>query len=202
MADTSPVAVPGLTQLKADAAAYRERLLQLQPAEIFAPQPVEDGGPPVELTTDQKLDALFAWFRAELAFSVVPFHEQAVAALEQDVIAEVVDLGEQVDSLMEQAGDMISPDTADQLVGALEAGRAVANLLEKLVKHADQVTRQKATQLIRTFRGLATASQDLIEAITVDDEDEPDQPPVSAGGEDPASDEAGDDQPAEPAGGE
>lgn len=180
---TPPIKIPQLTRLKADAALARERLTSVDPAQFAT---VAD---------------LAEWVKAELAYNLVPFFEGMVDAVQEDVVAEVNDLGQQVDQLLDDAGEMLSEASAALLLDAFEAARAVSNQLDKITAHADAMTKKRAKDAIRAFRQKETAARDLIESLVMpEDEDEDEDVPASeSDAEIPAEDAAVDEQLDEPA---
>jgi hypothetical protein len=145
-----------LAQLRADAALHRERIMrELDPSTFESPA------------------ALAAWLKTELAFNLYPMFEASVTAIEEDVLADLDDLGTQVDALLESEGESISEVTAQQIYGVCDAGRDVCALLERVTKSADTVTRSRATRAIRQYRALEMQLRPVIESlVVVDDEDQ------------------------------
>lgn len=145
---------PGLAEAMADIQVVREQL-------------VKGGGGD---------ESKFEPWRAELLNNILPLIEGIASAAQKEVdeLDDVIeDMGNAVDELIENKGEILLPETAAKIAGVLECGKLITDELEKLVPKLDDVAKRKCKELIKMYRqGVAMVVKDLQE-ITVPDEDEP-----------------------------
>lgn len=143
----------GISELKADLKNYEQRLAGL------AQTPLS----PEEFQT--------AIWR-ELADNLVPLLGAVAEVLEGDVLEPLEELGGAVDQLIDQSDDLLQPTTAAQIRGVLAMAVALVKDLEPLLAKADDLTRKRLADGVTGFRHAAAAVDQLIQAITLE-EDEP-----------------------------
>jgi len=166
-ADANTEVLP-LEQLKLDAAAARQRLLD------------------TDVSALNSVQELAEWMKTELAFNLYPMFEATSDAIVQDVGAELDELRRDVAELRD-GGEELSQETAAQIVGVFEMGRQLANMLERVLKTApaEVATKNRAKQLIHGFRAAELAMREIVLSLVVDDG--PDGDPVDG---EPVNDEA------------
>jgi len=143
----------GLAELKADAVLLRER---------FAKMSGTDEGKNVDLAF-------------ELAENILPMFEGLVDAINEEIVEEVADLGEAVDELVDQSGDVLHPETAVRILQVFEMGSMLANELEKMFPKLDEISRKRVKQAVKAYRQGAQVIGEVIAEITMPvDPDEPD----------------------------
>lgn len=179
---TNAMPTPPITRLqqaKTDAQLARERIMS-------APPPVDDEG-------NTTLGSIFEWLKRELALEAYPLIEAVADAVQEDVVQEVSELAQELDLLAEDS-EFLHEETIGQILTVFDQGKVLCQLLEAAVKNADQTTKKRAQNAVRTFRASESAVRDVVMAIpTLDGEGEAgegdapaDDPP--AGEADPAND--------------
>jgi ABC-type transporter Mla subunit MlaD len=143
--------------------------------------------------------------RLELADNVIPLLEGIMEALDAKFAEhdeELDNLGEGLDELIDQSNDAIHPDTAEKIASVLEVGKMMADELEKNLKKLDDVTRKKVTQYITAYRSGADMLFQMLEEITIPDDDADPLAQPSDPDDDPDDDVGADLQDADDAGAE
>lgn len=165
--------VPRLAQFLADVATFRDQVVNVDPATFDTPQ------------------ALAAWVRSQLVDNVVELMAAFADAVAQDVVAYVQDIGTVVQRMQEDEDEVLSVESAEILMGTLDAAEAVCRLAAKAVPKLDQIGAAKLQQAITAFRARAADARSLIDEITepVDAETDGAEPPATA--TPPADDGAG-----------
>ncbi len=133
--------------------------------------------------------------KQELCDNVLPLFEGLVDALQEGLEADVADLEEAVDELMDASTDVLHPETAAKIAGTIEFGKQVALELEQLVKKqkVDDVTKKRILGLVAMFRQGAEVSLGILQEITIPLDDVPPDDD-----EDDGDDDDGEDVPAQP----
>lgn len=134
----------GLAELRADAKLERERIAAL-PMDQF--------------------DA-----KRELTENILPLLEGLAEAIAQDNEArdEVIEsLAQDVDDLVDQSGDVLHPETTAKILGMFEAGKLLANELEKAINKFDDVTKKRIRFLIRSYRQGVEVVGSIVQEITM-----------------------------------
>jgi hypothetical protein len=146
--------------------------------------------------------------RRELADNVLPLLMQildGVIANDAEVRDEVADLGEAVDDLIDDTGDVLHPETTTKIVGVIEIGKLLAGELAALVvaKDAngkpklDDLTRKRVAELVKTYRQGAEVVSAMLVEITMPVEpstDTAEEPEDDEGDEDEEDNEEDDDE--------
>jgi hypothetical protein len=141
----------GFAELRSDAKQLRERLAKL---------------------ALNKLDA-----KHELVENVLPLVEAVMEAVEERLAAveeEVADLGEAIDVLIDQDGDVLHAETAAKFAAVLEVGKLMAVELEAAIGKLDDGAQKRAKKLIVAYRQGVAAVTEIITEITLpmDEEEE------------------------------
>lgn len=151
MATEQEQAAPGLAEAMADIQVVREQL-------------IKSGG------SDE---TKFEPWRAELLNNILPLIEGIAAAAQQEVndLDDVIeDMGDALDEIIDNKGEVLMPETAAKIGGVLECGKLIADELEKVMGKLDDVAKRKSKELIKMYRqGVALIAKDLAE-ITIDPE--------------------------------
>jgi len=171
--------VTRLQQTKIDAQLARERLLATSLAAL----------------PDATLEGIFEWLKGELAMNAYPLVEAVAEAVQEDVVQEVAELAQELDALAEDS-EFLHEETIGQILTVFDQGKVICQLLEAATKTADQTTRKRAQNAIRTFRAQEAAVRDVVMAIPTLEGDvepevaEPDVDPDEGGDADasPAAD--------------
>ncbi len=203
MSSPTPVPISKLTELKADAISLRERLEAFDPAALVtadmaepAPSVLSDAAS--RAYVDARLRQLALFVLSELGLNIAPMFESAVDAIHADVTPRLEDLdGAVAEILQGEDDDQLSEEVAGQIKNVLQLARALANRLLQVSKTLDNVTRQRIAKEVNTFKLQETAIRELIDAITLEDEDA-DPSDAPAEGEDleaAAPDDAAGDEP-------
>lgn len=160
----------GLAEFKADAKLARERILGL---------------------TNSEID-----LKHELTENILPLFEAMCDAIDEDVVADLDGLSDAVDELIDQAEDVLHPETAAKLMGVLELGKLLAKELQAVLPRCDEVTRKRGKALIKGYlQGFEVMKAEITE-ITIPDE--PDEVPDPIPANDDAAPNGG--EPVEPVG--
>jgi hypothetical protein len=107
----------------------------------------------------------------ELRDNILPLVGAKIEVAEQTA-ARLDDHDDALDELTEGAGDLLFPETAEELKATLEQGRALANFLEKGLVKFNDLERKKAKELIKTFRTNCQVAIDRIDEMTLEDEED------------------------------
>lgn len=157
--------VTRLQQTKTDAALARERILATTLEATLA-----------EGETVPTVQSVFEWLKRELAMNAYPLVEAVAEAVQEDVVQEVAELAQELDALAEDS-EFLHEETIGQIMAVFEQGKVICQLLEAAVKTADQTTRKRAQNAIRTYRATESAVRDVVMAIpTLDGEGDPEAP--------------------------
>lgn len=210
MTSPSPtIEVTALTRLKADAVSHRERLSAIKPEDLIQEAASEGGyafDASARLYIDARVRQLAQFVLDELGLNLAPMFESAVDAIGEDVVSRVDDLEDAVQEIREESDDSLTEETASQILAVFQMARALANKVLGFARNVDAVTRQRLQKEVRAFQTSETAVRQLVEAITlVDDEEEIPGAPAEAGVQaavDDAEPEEGADPQAADAGGE
>jgi hypothetical protein len=161
----------GLAEVRADARVLAERLQALPESEAINVKQI-------------------------LCDDVLPLFDGLVESIQEGIEADVADLEDAVDELMDASSDVLHPETAAKLIGTLEFGKQIALELEALLKKqkTDDLSKKRISGLIQMFRQGAEISLGIIQEITIpldeatppETEDEPD--PDEGEEEDPDAD--------------
>lgn len=142
----------GLSELRADAQLVIERLSKLPAASFDA--------------------------KAELTDNILPLLIGITEAIQEGLEAEVADLADAVDELIDQTGDVLHPETAQKIVAVLEVGQMMSLELEALLKSGkvDDVKKKKIATMIHAYRqGAKIVGEIVVEITMLDEPDDPDQ---------------------------
>lgn len=158
---TAPV--PKLMEFIADVSAFRDQVASLDP------------------TTFADLPALVEWVKLQLVENVAELMITQARAVSTDIGGYVSDLAEVVARLQaDQDGELLSVESAEILLGALDAGEVVCTIAARIVPKLDQVTATKLQKAITAFRGRGATARALIEEVVDDpDDDQGDEPSVA-----------------------
>jgi len=141
----------GLAELKADINIVRERLAGLSSSEIDVKQ--------------------------ELTENILPLLS-AMVDEQETAEAELADLGDTIDELVEQSGDALHPETATKIMEVVGMGMILAKEIEVIFAkgRVDDLTKKRLKPVIKKFRTDATVVSQIIAEITIpDDPEEPDE---------------------------
>lgn len=133
---------------------------------------------------DDALDA-----RRELAENVLPLLDllaEAIAKDHDELRDEVGDLGEAVDDMIDDTGDVLTPETTTKIASVLEAGKMLCKELVALLPKADDVGKKRIAALVKAYRTGTEVVLGILTEITVPVE--PEDEGQAAQGE-PESDE-------------
>ncbi len=115
--------------------------------------------------------------KMQLLDNLIPAIEGVAQAANDELAArdEVIQtLVEDVEELIDDRGDILQPETTAKILGVLELGTGIANMLEELVKTSkDDLVKKRAASLIKSYRQGVLVTQDILAEITVPvDEDD------------------------------
>lgn len=154
-----------LAELKADAKLLRERLTKLNPSQLDV--------------------------KHELTENIVPLFEGLIEALQEGLEADVSDIGEAVDELIDQSGDVLHPETSQKVLAVLEVGQLLANELEAVMAKLDDMAKKRVKQTIKAYRQGVEVLTEIVTEITMplDDEEDEEDEEAPAEGESPDEDD-------------
>ena len=99
------------------------------------------------------------------------------AQADLDEVDEVVeDMGNALDELIDNTGEMLLPATTTKILGVLQCGKLVADELEKLLKAgaSDDLSKRKCRELIGMYRqGVELVAAELSEITTPAEDEDP-----------------------------
>lgn len=136
-----------LQELKADITIVRDRLAAMSPSEIDIKQ--------------------------ELTENILPL--LAAMVDEQEAAeAEIGDLGDTLDELVEQSGDALHPETATRIMEVVAMGLVFAKEMEAIFAKGriDDLTKKRMKPVIKKFRTDAQVVAQIIAEITIPDDPE------------------------------
>ncbi len=131
----------------------------------------------VKLLRDQYAQGTDALdLRRELSENLLPLLTSILEGIAEEhgkLADEVVDLGEAVDDMMDDTGDVLHPETTTKIVGLIEAGKLLANELGALLPKLDDVAKRRVAQIVKTYKQGAEVVLAMLVEITmpVDAED-------------------------------
>ncbi len=148
----------------------------------------------IELRADCKLQRerilaskLPAGLKQELADNVWPFLEA--------LVEENLGMDEVIGDLIEQSDNVLQPELAAAIVGALEIGKMICKETESLIDQTeDDLRKKRITDLLKQYRQAAEIVTDEVAAVTVELEPDDDETPVEVPTA-PESDDDDDDEP-------
>ncbi len=140
----------------------------------------------IELRADCKLQRerilsskLPAGLKEELADNVWPFLEA--------LVEENLGMDDAIGELIDQSDNVLQPELAAAIVGALEMGKMICKEVEALIDEADDDLRKKrVTGMLKQYRLAAEVVTDEVAAATIEMEPEDDEPADSPEPEDVA----------------
>lgn len=147
--------MPGLQEAKADLKIAGDQIATATTLEELKAQLLDNLLPAVEGVAQAAIDEL---------------------AGRDDVIATLV---EDVEELVDERGDILSPEATGKILSTFEIGDRICRELEVLLKQAkDEVTKKRCAGLIKSYRQGVLVNQDYLAQITVpiDEPDEADEP--------------------------
>jgi len=135
--------------------------------------------------------------KRELAENLLPLFDLLCAAIasDQDEIRdELGDIGAAVDDLIDDTGDVLTPETTTKIVGVLEVGKLLTKELVALLPKLDDVGKKRVAALVKTYRTGTEVVIALLTEITLPVEPEiVETEPVSGVEDDEDEDEEDDD---------
>lgn len=159
----------GLAEVKADAVLAREQLLKMTDLD------------PIKL-------------RTQLTENILPLFEGLVDAVAEELGAmggDIDELDQVVEQLIDETGEIISPETGAKIVGLVEIGKVLADELEGLLAKVDDLSKKRVRQLIKSYRQGAQIVAELVtELVDTGSEDDDDEQP-GEGESEPAPDNGG-----------
>jgi hypothetical protein len=137
----------GLQELRADATLVRERLAKLDPDKIN--------------------------YKSELCDNLLPLFEGLIDAIGEEVLEPQAEIEEALDDLIDQASDVLHPETAAKIAGVIEYGKLLAAELEALMPSLDDIGKKRVRTIVKTYRqGAEVVGQMIIEMTVPEDEDD------------------------------
>lgn len=129
----------------------------------------------VRSTPDDKLDPEV---KNQLVNNVAPFFSSLVQAVSEELGEQAAILADQADGLdmlINQEGDMLQPEMANNLTNTLVLGMSIVAIMKsEKIQLNDDLKNKKLQDGMKLFEQNATILLDQIEAVTLEDEEEND----------------------------
>lgn len=121
--------------------------------------------------TAMTLEELVAWTKNQLMHNVAAFFESQSKA----VGGELADMGEALGELIDQEGDFLHSDTADDLAATFLIGMAIVNIIEsENIVLDDELKNKKLRDAMKLYKNNTTILLKQIEDITNPEEEDED----------------------------